>query len=127
MKTSIVAPFGGLLILAGGLTLASYTFTNAQLLQEAKHKKVQKYILKAQDSLKKGDIRDAEKSIKRAIVIDPKNKEVLKKFKEIVLSNCPTKGLATKVEGKSNSNPNKEQNKKMATPDNESDDEMGCI
>jgi thioredoxin-like negative regulator of GroEL len=121
MKRNIVAPAGGLIILAGGLALAFYTATSAPALKETKAKTIKKYISQAENALKKGDKSEAMKFIKRALVVDAKNKEAIAEFKKIVLLDCKTAPTQTQ----SNTTPT--QTKTQAKPEAEADDEMGCI
>ena len=119
MKTNIVAPVGGLIILAGGLALAFYTATTAPVLKETKAKIIKKYISQAEDALKSGNKSEAMKFVKRALAVDAKNKEAIEEFKKIVLLDC--KATSTQ------SNNTSTQTKPEAKPEAEADDEMGCI
>ena len=89
MKTNIVAPIGGILILAGGLALAFYTGTNGTALVEARAKAVNKYVSMTEKALAKGDMKMAEKYAKEALVVDPKNKKAVAEFKKVILASCP--------------------------------------
>ena len=130
MKTNIVAPIGGVLILAGGIALSLYTAMNAPILENNKNKLVTKYVDLSDKALSKGDLKGAEKIIKKAIVVDPSSKIALNEFKKIVLASCPksaptssttTPKAETKVTPTQNTKP-----AQTATTD-DSDDEMGCI
>ena len=139
MKTNIVAPAGGILILAGGLALAFYTGTDGAALAAAKAKAVQKYVALADKSLASGDLRKAEKFAIEALVVDPKNKKALGEFKKVVLASCPkaapavTPAAATpaaaKVESPKTAIPSVTTTpaEKPAEPAAESEEEMGCI
>ena len=120
MKTNIVAPAGGLAILAGGLALAFYTATYTPALQETKNKTVQKYLAQAEKALKKGDKKEAEKFVKKAIAVDPKNKKALAEFKKIALLDCTNTPQTSTQTTKPTTQP-------KAQPEAESEDEMGCI
>ncbi|WP_457603448.1 hypothetical protein, partial [Nitratifractor sp.] len=111
MKTNIVAPAGGILILAGGLALAFYTGTDGAALAAAKAKAVEKYVTLADKSLASGDLRKAEKFAKEALVVDPKNKKALGEFKKIVLASCPKAAPAAATSAAA-----KTESPKAATP-----------
>ncbi len=51
MRTNIIAPLGGIVILIGGIVLALYTSINAEALQNGKIKIVENYISQARQSL----------------------------------------------------------------------------
>ncbi|WP_456456492.1 hypothetical protein [Nitratifractor sp.] len=135
MKTNIVAPAGGILILAGGLALAFYTGTDGAALAAAKAKAVEKYVTLADKSLASGDLRKAEKFAKEALVVDPKNKKALGEFKKIVLASCPkaapaaATSAAAKTESPKAATPAAAATPatKPAQPAAESEEEMGCI
>ena len=138
MKTNIVAPAGGILILAGGLALAFYTGTDGAALAAAKAKAVEKYVALADKSLASGDLHKAEKFAKEALVVDPKNKKALGEFKKIVLASCP-KAAPAAAPAASATSAAKAQSPKAATPAAaapaakpaqpaaDSEEEMGCI
>ena len=137
MKTNIVAPAGGILILAGGLALAFYTGTDGAALAAAKAKAVEKYVALADKSLASGDLHKAEKFAKEALVVDPKNKKALGEFKKIVLASCPKAAPAAAPAAATSAA--KAQSPKAATPAAaapaakpaqpaaDSEEEMGCI
>ena len=89
MKTNIVAPIGGILILAGGIALSVYTATNAPVLEKSKEKLVTKYVNLSEEALAKGDLKEAEKMVKKAIIANPSSKAALNEYKKIVLASCP--------------------------------------
>ena len=127
MKTNIVAPIGGILILAGGIALSVYTATNAPVLQASKDKLVKKYVALSEKALSSGNLSEAEKFAKRAIAANPTSKEALAEYKKIVLSSCP------KVTTPAPTAPTTTTEKKATTPttpakpEAESEEEMGCI
>ncbi len=125
MKTNIVAPIGGVLILAGGIALSVYTATNAPVLEQTKEKLVKKYVDLSQKALAKGDLKEAEKMIKKAIVANPSSKLALSEYKKIILSTCP------KVEAKpqqTKATPAPATPTNVAQPESDdSEEEMGCI
>ncbi len=134
MKTNIVAPAGGILILAGGLALAFYTGTDGAALAAAKAKAVEKYVTLADKSLASGDLHKAEKFAKEALVVDPKNKKALGEFKKIVLASCPKAApaaaaatSATPAAAKAESSKAAAPAAKPAQPAADSEEEMGCI
>lgn len=123
MKTNIVAPIGGILILAGGIALSVYTATNAPILEASKDKLVKKYVALSEKALSSGNLSEAEKFAKKAIAANPTSKEALAEYKKIALSSCPK--VATPA-------PTTAEKKAItpttpATPEAESEEEMGCI
>jgi len=120
-KRDFIAPAGGVTILAGGLALAFFTATNGAMLQNTKDKTVKKYVAQAQSALAKNDIKNAEKMIKKAIAVDPKNKEALNEFKKIALSGC-----SATIKNATLQTP-KKQTPAQTKPEAEEEDEMGCI
>ena len=120
MKTNIVAVIGGITILIGGLALAFYTGTNGQELVKARAKAIDKYIAMSEKALQTGDIKNAKKYAKEALVIDPKNSKAFKELEKVILASCPKTQVA--------STPTKTEAKAPApAPEAEDDDEMGCI
>lgn len=109
---------GGSLILAGGLALAVYANINVPALKDAKATTVNKYVTLSENALKSGNLKDAEKFAKKAIVADPSNKNALGSFKAASMASCP-KVSATAVATPAPAQP--------ATPDAEPEEEMGCI
>ena len=133
MKTNIVAPIGGILILAGGIALSVYTAQNAPVLEKSKEKLVTKYVDLSEKALAKGDLKGAEKMVKKAIVANPSSKTALNEFKKIVLASCPKTTVSTTTTN-TNTAPKAEtkakpvQNTAPATPaSDDSEEEMGCI
>jgi len=116
-KKDLIAPVGGVVILAGGLALAFFTATNGALLQENRDKIIKRYILQAQNLISKGELKEAKKIVKKALVVDPKNKEVLNELEKIILANCQNSSLPLPSSTK----------KPQTKPEAEEDDEMGCI
>ena len=132
MKTNVVAPAGGILILIGGLALAFYTGTNGEALKATKAKAVEKYVALAEKALSTGDARQAEKYAKEALVVDPKNKKAIAEFKKVVLSSCPkaapaAAATAPAAEQKSAASAAKPAEAQPAKPAAEAEEEMGCI
>jgi len=128
MKTNIVAPAGGILILIGGLALAFYTGTNGTALVEARAKAVNKYVSMTEKALAKGDMKMAEKYAREALVVDPKNKKAVAEFKKVILASSPkattpsaSAPTAAKPEAAA---PTAAQ---PAQPKAEAEEEMGCI
>jgi hypothetical protein len=124
MKTNIVAPIGGLIILAGGLALAFYTGSTAPALAEANKKTVTKYINLSEKALATGDTKEAEKMIKKALVVDPKNRDAIAGFKKVALASCPksvapASSVATPAAAPATVQP--------TAPAAEPEEEMGCI
>ncbi len=121
MKTNIVAPIGGLIILAGGLALAFYTGSAAPALAQTNAKAVTKYINLSEKALASGNAKEAEKMIKKALVVDPKNPEAIAGFKKVVLASCPKSAApaADTAAAPAAAQP--------ATPAAEPEEEMGCI
>ena len=135
MKTNIVAPAGGILILIGGLALAFYTGTSGAALVETKAKAVEKYVALTEKALNKGDMKMAEKYAKEALVVDPKNKKAIAEFKKVVLASCPKAAPATTAtapaaaaKGAQSAAPAAAPAAaKPAAPAAEAEEEMGCI
>jgi len=136
MKTSPVAVAGGILILIGGLALAFYTGTDGQALVAAKAKAVEKYVAMTEKALKEGDLKQAEKYAKEALVVDPKNKKALAEFKKVVLASCPKAApaptaaqpaAAPAANAAKPTAPAATTKPAPAQPEAESDEEMGCI
>jgi hypothetical protein len=124
MKTNIVAPIGGLIILAGGLALAFYTGSTAPALAEVNKKTVTKYINLSEKALATGDTKEAEKMIKKALVVDPKNRDAIAGFKKVALASCPksvapASSVATPAAAPATVQP--------TAPAAEPEEEMGCI
>jgi hypothetical protein len=137
MKTNIVAPAGGILILIGGLALAFYTGTNGTALTEARAKAVEKYVTMTEKALAKGELKMAEKYAKEALVVDPKNKKAVAEFKKVILASCPKAAPAasapaaaapaagnTPAPKPADAAPTAAQ---PAQPKAEAEEEMGCI
>ena len=132
MKTNIVAPAGGILILIGGLALAFYTGTDGKALVEARAKAVEKYVVLSEKALSSGNLKQAEKAAKEALVVDPKNKKALAEFKKVILASCPkavaastsNAGAAAKTAQPAAATP---AETKPAQPKAEAEEEMGCI
>jgi len=124
MKTNIVAPIGGILILAGGIALSVYTVTNAPVLEASKDKLVKKYVALSEKALSSGNLSEAEKFAKKAIAVNPTSKEALAEYKKIALNSCPkvTTPAPTATTEKKVATPTT-----PATPEAESEEEMGCI
>jgi thioredoxin-like negative regulator of GroEL len=121
-KRDFIAPAGGVAILAGGLALAIFTSMNATALKATKAKTIKRYVAQAEKLLSEGKTKEAEKLAKRAIAVDPTNKEALGEFKKIALAGCasaPSTSTATTTKTTTTTKP--------AQPEAESDDEMGCI
>ena len=134
MKTNIVAPIGGILILAGGIALSVYTATNAPVLEQTKDKLVTKYVNMSEKALAKGDLKEAEKIIKKAIIANPASKTALNEYKKIILASCPKTVVATPSASQADSTPKadaKAQPTQTAQPvqpaTDDSEEEMGCI
>ena len=134
MKTSPVAVAGGILILIGGLALAFYTGTDGQALVAAKAKAVEKYVAMTEKALKEGDLKQAEKYAKEALVVDPKNKKAIAEFKKIALASCPKAAPAAAQPAAAPAAntakpavPAATTKPAAAQPEAESDEEMGCI
>ncbi len=128
MKTNIVAPIGGILILAGGIALSVYTATNAPMLEKSKEKLVTKYVDLSDKALAKGDLKEAEKMVKKAIIANPSSKTALNEFKKIVLASCPKSAPASTTAPKAETKTTPAQNTKPAQPaTDDSEEEMGCI
>lgn len=125
MKTNIVAPIGGLIILAGGLALAFYTGSAAPALAEANAKAVGKYISLSEKALAAGDTRQAEKMAKEALVVDPKNRDAIAGFKKVILASCPK--AAAPAAADNTAAPAAQAAPAAATPAAEPEEEMGCI
>ncbi len=122
MKTNIVAPIGGVLILAGGIALSVYTATNAPVLKESKAKIVQKYVNLSQKALVSGDLLKAEKFAKKALAVDATNKLALNSYKSVVLASCPKTAPIV-----NNSATTTSTTPPVKKPQPEAEDEMGCI
>ncbi len=127
MKTTPVAIVGGILILAGGIALAVYTGTNAPILEATKAKSVEKYVTMSDKALAKGDLKQAEKYAKEALVVDPKNKKALSEFKKVVLASCPKSEATVKPTSTATAKPTKPKTATPAKPSDDSEEEMGCI
>ena len=129
MKTNIVAPIGGILILAGGIALSVYTATNAPVLEKSKEKLVTKYVNLSEEALAKGDLKEAEKIVKKAIVANPSSKAALNEYKKIVLASCPkavpAASTATAPAAAVTKSAQAAQPAQPAADDSE--EEMGCI
>ena len=128
MKTNIVAPIGGILILAGGIALSVYTATNAPVLEQTKDKLVTKYVNMSQKALAKGDLKEAEKLVKKAIIANPSSKLALNEYKKIILSTCPKVDISANKPQEAKSTPKPETPSKPVQPaTDDSEEEMGCI
>jgi len=132
MKTNIVAPVGGILILIGGLALAFYTGTDGQALVEARAKAVEKYIGLTEQALAKGEMKMAEKYAKEALVVDPKNKKGIAEFKKVILASCPKTASAPAAATATAKSETAEPSSaapaaQPAQPKAEAEEEMGCI
>lgn len=125
-KTTIA---GGVLILAGGLGLAVYANTNISALQNAKATTVTKYVTLSSKALKAGDLKDAEKFAKKALVADPKNKEALGSYKAVTLAACPKAAAAPAAPSTPTANTAAPAAApaQAEAPAAEAEDEMGCI
>ena len=126
MKTNIVAPIGGILILAGGIALSVYTATNAPMIEKSKEKLVIKYIDLSDKALAKGDLKEAEKMVKKAIIANPSSKTALNEYKKIVLASCP-KVAATASTGAVAADTATKPAQPAQPAAEESEEEMGCI
>jgi len=135
MTSDKTAILGGLIILAGGLSLAFYASTNALALSQSRAKIVTKYISLSQKALKQNKLREAEKFAIKALTTDPQNKLAITAFKKVELA-----GYAPVTSGKSaiESNSATDKTKPSATesapkqpqapaPEEEAEEEMGCI
>ena len=129
MKTNIVAPIGGILILAGGIALSVYTATNAPVLEKSKEKLVTKYVNLSEEALAKGDLKEAEKMVKKAIVANPSSKAALNEYKKIVLASCPKAvPAASTATAPATAVTKPAQTAQPAQPAaDDSEEEMGCI
>ncbi len=134
MQTSKVAVAGGLLILAGGIALALYTGMNGPVLEATKAKAVQRYAAMVDKSMAKGDLRQAEKYAKEALVVDPKNKTALAEYKKVILASCPkaapaatSAAPAEAAKGTQSAAPAAAPAAKPAAPAADSEEDMGCI
>ena len=134
MQTSKVAVAGGLLILVGGVALALYTGMSGPALQASKAKAVERYSAMIDKSLAKGDLHQAEKYAKEALVVDPKNKTALAEYKKVILASCPKAAPAASpaapaeaAKGTQSAAPAAAPAAKPAAPAAESEEEMGCI
>ncbi len=117
MQTSKVATMGGLIILIGGLALAFVTGSSASALQEARAKSIANYTSLTQKAIEDKDLSQAEKFAKKALAVDPSNKDALKAYKNAILASGGG-AVATKSTTQTEA-----PTKKAA----ESEDEMGCI
>jgi len=124
MKTNIVAPAGGILILIGGLALAFYTGTDGKALVEARAKAVEKYVALSEKALSSGNLQEAEKAAKEALVVDPGNKKAIAGFKKVILATCPKAAPAPAATHSTDTAPKTAQ---PAQPKAEAEEEMGCI
>ena len=127
MTSDKTAILGGIIILAGGLSLAVYANLNAEALSQAKANTVSKYISLSEKALTSGDHHQAEKFVIKALQTDPKNKQAIAAFKKVEIS-----GYAPMVEGGSNANGTTPQaspasQPKKPSPQSEGEEEMGCI
>ncbi len=129
MKTNIVAPIGGILILAGGIALSVYTATNAPVLEKSKEKLVTKYVNLSEEALAKGDLKEAEKMVKKAIIANPSSKAALNEYKKIVLASCPKAvPAASTATAPAAAVTKPAQTAQPAQPAaDDSEEEMGCI
>ena len=125
MKTNIAAPIGGLVILAGALALAAYTGTQAPALKRAHAASISKYLALSDKALKNGKASQAEKFVKKALIVDPTNKAVIAELKKIALLSCP-KTAAGAQDSTDKTRPAAAP-KEAAQPEAESEEEMGCI
>lgn len=120
MQTSKVAVSGGFIILIGGLLLAAYTATTTPALQDAKAKGVAKYSNLVKEAIENKDTSKALKLAKKALIVDPSNKEALESYKSAILaSSGGTVAVSTTTQEQPKEAPKK--------PEAEADDEMGCI
>jgi len=122
MQTSKVAVMGGLVILIGGLLLAFYTANNEPALQEARAKSIANYASLTQKAIEDKDLTQAEKFAKKALVIDPSNKEALKAYKDAILAS--NGGSTPPAQSSTQNTP---QTQAPAKKKAASEDEMGCI
>jgi len=126
MNSDRTAIFGGLIILIGGLALAIYANTNATALTQTKAKAVEKYISLSEKALSEGENRDAEKFAVKAIKADPSNKSAITAFKKVALAGykpvAETDNKATQE-----NTPKAESDAKKPEPEEDAEEEMGCI
>lgn len=126
MKTNIAAPIGGLIILAGALALAAYTGTQAPALERAHAASVGKYLALSDKALKSGEASQAEKFVKKALIVDPTSKAAIAELKKIALLSCPKTAAGTPASTEKTP-PAAAAPKEAAQPEAESEEEMGCI
>ncbi len=132
MKTNIAAPIGGVILLAAGIALASYTASSTDALKAANTKIINKYLNKSADALKSGKVSEAEKWAKKAIAVDPQNKNALNSYKQAVLAACtktetPATQATSSQTNTATSTPKQAPANTPKKPEAEPDDEMGCI
>ncbi len=137
MTSDKTAILGGVLILAGGLALAVYANTNAEALSQAKAKTVTKYILLSEKEIAKGNHKQAEKFVIKALETDPKNKQAIAAFKKVelaaytsVVENTKNNSADSKKANESTSRsatPEPVGQPKKPEPEEEAEEEMGCI
>jgi len=135
MTSDKTAILGGIIILAGGLSLAFYASTNALALSQSRAKTVTKYISLSQKALKQNKLREAEKFAIKALTTDPQNKLAITAFKKVELAGYAS---VTPVKSATESNSATDKIKPSATdsapkqpqapaPEEEAEEEMGCI
>jgi hypothetical protein len=124
MKTNIAAPLGGIILLAAGIALASYTASSADALSITNSKTVGKYLTMSANALKNGKISQAQKWAQKAIIVDPQNKQAISAFRQAVLASCPKSDAPAPTTSTGVSRPAVSAPKKPVV---ESEDEMGCI
>ena len=127
LKTNIVAPIGGILILAGGLALAAYTGTQGTQLVQARAKAIQKYVALSEKALAQGDLKAAEKHAKAALAVDPKNRSALAEYKKVLLASCPKAPATAPVTQSATPASPAAPAATPAKPEAEPEEEMGCI
>ena len=125
MNSDKTAIFGGLIILIGGLALAFYANTNAEALTQSKAKTVNKYISLSEKALNEGKSRDAEKFVIKALKVDPSNKNAIAAFKKVELAGYKPAVDTTKKS--SNKADTSEEQPQKPKPEEEAEEEMGCI
>jgi len=77
-------------------------------------------------ALKNGKASQAEKFVKKALIVDPTSKAAIAEFKKIALLSCPK--TATRASASTDKTPPAAAApKEAAQPEAESEEEMGCI
>ncbi len=112
----MIAPISGVLILLAAMALAIYTANQGPLLVEKQQILSHKYLNLAQQAYQKKDFKKAETLSLKAIKINSNSKQAVTVLKQAL--------LAQHYPSQENS-PN--NNSSISKPEEDSDDEMGCI